>query len=136
MGVGTAGGLAAADVRRGGQVAGQPQSREQARGIEQVVAKEVKPKVKEIRERLSQKGLLSEDVKNELDEMEKQIGRSYEEARQDVRRAGQADDRPEEEMRQEQSNLQRQVEGMQSALNKLSLAQMDEQGLVSKHPRR
>ncbi len=115
-----------------GRLQASRKKKEQAQRVEQVVAKEVKPKVKEVRERLSQKGLLSEDMKNKLDEMESKLADLTKKPEKMSVEPVKPMTALKEEMRQEQSNLQQQVEGMQSALNKLSLAQMDKQGLVGK----
>ena len=114
-----------------GRMRAEERKKEQAAKAQQVIAQEVK-KAQEVRERMKQKGLLTEDLKNKLDEMEAKMA----ELARNPEKMSVEPIKPmtslKEQIKQDQGNLQQQLEGMQSALAKLSLSQMNKEGLVSK----
>lgn len=106
--------------------------KEQTRKIDVITKEVVKPKVDEIMKRMQDKGLLTEDMKSKLED----LGNKIADLTKTPEKMSVEPIKPmtalKEEMKQEQTSLQKQVEGMQSALNKLSLSQMDKEGLVGK----
>lgn len=115
-----------------GRMQAQQKKQEQAKRIEVATKEVIKPKIDEVRERLKEKGLLNQDMKNKLDEMESKMADLAKKPEKMSVEPIKPMTALKEEMKQEQNNLQKQLEGMQSALNKLSLSQMDKSGLVSK----